>query len=42
MQMWLNCVAPQEGPHKEDDPRHTLAQARKRDRSESDATDFVL
>ncbi|GAA5951575.1 hypothetical protein JCM8115_005186 [Rhodotorula mucilaginosa] len=40
--MWLNCVAPQEGPHKEDDPRYMLAQARKRDRSESDATDFVL
>ncbi|KWU46337.1 hypothetical protein RHOSPDRAFT_24514 [Rhodotorula sp. JG-1b] len=40
--MWLNGVAPQEGPHKEDDPRYILAQARKRDRSESDATDFVL
>ena len=42
IQIWLNGVAPQEGPHKEDDPRYILAQARKRDRSESDATDFVL
>ena len=41
-QMWLNWVAPLPGPHMEDDPRYTLAQAGERDSWAADPIDFVL